>query len=290
MIKKSFYSSLLVVAGIAAVLGSCDKNKPYDVLSPDAKAHFTNTAGSTSQYVPYYVTNDPASIFNVTVGLTNVESSDRTVTYKVSSTSAVAGTAYTIAGLASGTGTVTIPSGKSTANIPLHGIFAAYPANKRDTIIFTLSEPSVPTAKFLDTVRVVLQRYCNVVLTSVAGPYTRTYEGTYGPYTSSVINLTATTATTATGTLTNVYDSGITATGVVFNWTDPANFTVTIPEQNTGMVASGYQVWIRTSGGTGNTFSSCDNTITLKIDLLAKTAAGALAGYFEQNYVITMAK
>jgi hypothetical protein len=105
-----------------------------------------------------------------------------------------------------------------------------------------------------------------------------------------VTNVTSTGATTATATITNVYNSGITANNVVFNWTNPANFTVTIPEQNTGLVGSGYQVWIRTSGGAGNTFSSCDQTIAFRIDLLAKTATGVLAGYFEQNYPISMAR
>lgn len=279
---------MLAAAGILVALGSCNKNKTYDVLTAEPQAHFTNTKGATSQYVPYYVANDANSLFNVVVGTTDVTSADRTVTYKVSSPSgAVAGTNYTIAT----TGTVTIPAGKATANIPVHGIFAPYAAGTRkDTLIFTLTEPSIAAAKFLDTVRVVLQRYCNVTLPGLGGAYTRTFEGTYGPYTSTVINLTSTGATTATGTLTNVYDSGITANNVVFDWTDPGNFKITIPEQNTGQMGSGYQIWIRSSGGSGNTFSSCDQTISLKIDLLAKTAAGALAGYFAQNYVISMAR
>ncbi len=278
-----------LITGLVAVLGiamaGCDKTKPYSVDTPPAQVHFTNTAGSSSQYVAYFVTNDANSVYNVTVGTTNVVSSDRVVTYDVKSNSAVAGTQYSIAGGS----TVTIPSGKATANIPLHGIFAGYSGTRRDTIIFTLKQPSLDPAGFMDTVRVVLQRYCDVVLANIGGAYTRTFEGTYGPYTSTVSNVVSTGTTKATATISNMYDNGITANNVLFDWSNPANFTVTIPEQNTGLVWSGYQVWIRTST-TGNTFSSCDNTISLRIDILGKTSAGVTAGYFEQGYSISMAK
>jgi hypothetical protein len=276
------------MAAAVVFLAGCDKNKPYDTVVPPSEVHFTNNAGLSARYLPYYVSNDATSNYNVTVGATDVSSSDRTVTYKITSPSgAVAGTHYSIANA----GTVTIPAGAATVDIPVHGIFAPYAAGTRkDTLIFTLSEPSMAPARFLDSVRLVLQRYCNVTLAGIEGVYTRTFEGTYGPYTSTVTNVTSTGATTATATLNNVYNSGITANNVVFNWTNPANFTISIPEQNTGLVGSGYQVWIRTSSGSGNTFSSCDQTIAFKIDLLAKTATGVLAGYFEQNYPISMAR
>lgn len=285
--KQNFRILIPIVAAVMLLTG-CDKNQPYDAVVAPAQVHFTNNAGVSAKYLPYYVSNDASSNYDVTVGSTDVSSSDRTVTYKVTSPSgAVAGTHYTI----SNGGTVTIPAGAATANIKVHGIFAPYASGTRkDTLIFTLTEPSVSPAKFLDTVRLVLQRYCNVTLAGIEGPYTRTFEGTYGPYTSTVINVTSTSATTATGTITNVYNSGITANNVVFNWSNPANFTVTIPEQNTGLMGSGYQIWIRTSSGSGNTFSSCDQTIDFKIDLLAKTATGVLAGYFELNYPITMGR
>lgn len=285
---KQYLNITILVAACSLLLVACDKNKPYDPVVAPSEVHFTNNAGVAARYLPYYVSNDASSNYDVTVGSTDVSSSDRTVTYKVTSPSgAVAGTHYSIAN----GGTVTIPAGAATADIKVHGIFAPYAAgDRKDTLIFTLTEPSVAPAKFLDTVRLVLQRYCNVTLAGIEGAYTKTFEGTYGPYTSSVLNVTSTGATTATGTLTNVYNSGITASNVVFNWTNPANFTVTIPEQNTGLMGSGYQVWIRTSSGSGNTFSSCDQTINFKIDLLAKTATGVLAGYFEQNYPISMAR
>lgn len=283
---RSFIKSRLAFGVLAlslATLVGCDKTKPYDTEVAPAQAHFTRTG-----YLSYYVQNDPNSSFTVPIGTTNVSNSDRQVTVNVTSTSgAVAGTHYTLPAT-----TVTIPGGEAVADFTIKGIFAPYAGGDRDTLRLTLAEPSVPTAKFQDTVYVVLQRYCNVVLTSLAGAYPRTFEGegnSYGPYTSTLTNVVSTGATSATATLLNLYDSGIPVPIVKFDWSNPANFRVVIDEQFTGAISAGNYIWVRTAGSQ-NTFSSCDNTVSFRYDLLAKTPAGGLLGYYELNYPMYMSR
>jgi hypothetical protein len=278
--------SYILFAGLTVlVVAACKKNNVVvekDVIAP-TYAKF-NTILATDTIATYYITSSNAP-YKLPIGITNVSTQDRVVQFTYTSTTAVQGSQY------NAPASITIPAGKALDTLVVSGLFAGFPSASRvDTVVITISGTEVPANSYKGRYTLILRKYCDVTLAGIAGAYTRTFEGTYGPYTSSVINLVSSSSTSATGTLTNVYDSGITATGVIFNWASPANFIVTIPEQNTGIIASGYQMWIRTSTGTGNTFSSCSSTITLKIDLVAKTAAGVVAGYYAQNYVITMAR
>ncbi|MEI9810023.1 MAG: hypothetical protein WDO16_20330 [Bacteroidota bacterium] len=241
--NKIFFCILFAGLVVLSVT-SCDKNTEVvdkEVIPPTLAKFNTILAADTIK--TYYVTSNNAPI-KIPIGISNVSGQDRTVQLTYTSTTAVAGTQY------NAPATLVFPAGKVLDSLTFTGLFTGFPSSSRiDTVKIEITGTEVPASSYKNRFYVIMRKYCDVTLAGIAGDYAHTMEGTYGPYTSSVINLTSTGPTTATGTLTNVYDDGITATNVVFNWTDPANFTVTIPEQNTGSIVSGYQRWIRTSAG-----------------------------------------
>ena len=206
------------------------------------------------------------------------------------STGALAGTHYTAPT------SIVIPAGKALDSLAIHGIFAGYPTGRRDTLRVRITGGDVPVNAYNNVYTLIMQKYCDVTLSAFAGNYTgtREYDATgalaWGPYTTAVNTITTTSATTGEANITNLFDYGG-QVHALFDWTDPASFKVTIPEQNTGaIVVSGgtpYRLWIRTNGS-ASTFSSCESTITVFIDAIAKNAAGTTLGTFETNYKIVM--
>lgn len=239
-------------------------------------AEFTNAAVLGK----YFITNSASSVFKIPVGITNVSSQSRTVNFSVSSpTGAAAGTQYTLAG-----SSIVIPANTAVDSISLKGLFAGYPGSRRDTLVFKITGGDVGVFTGAETYKVVMQKYCDVTLAGLGGNFTKTYEnGSYGPYVSTVTNVTSTGATTATAKLNNIYDSGISG-NITFNWTDPAAFFVTIPSgQNTGFTSGGLPLLLRGTPGKTSTFSSCDNTLTLYLDLYTT------AGLYD-TWTMTMAR
>lgn len=253
----SILTVTLLTAGI-----SCKKTGVPDVFPP------------TLQQIPvtplaadYYIEDNPSSVYKIPVGFTTIADVDRTISFTYTSTSgAAAGTQYTAPV------SVTIPAGKAVDTLRIRGLFSGYPAGRKDDLKVKLTG-TVPNFAGKDSFMLTLQRYCAVVLTSLGGDYDNTFEGSYGPYTSSVINLTAISATTATGTITNIYDSNISATAL-FDWTDPAAFSVKIEPQQTQYTSGGLPIFVRTNPDAVSTFSSCENTITLR--LMLYTSAGTV--------------
>jgi hypothetical protein len=281
--------SAVLIAGVCFLATSCKKEVNEDLLEVPAYAEF----GTSNLTGKYYITNSASSAFKIPVGITNVSNTDRTIqlTY-TSSTGAVAGTHYTAPT------SVVIPAGKALDSLAVHGIFAAYPTGRRDTLRVAIASASdVPVNGYNNIYTLVMQKYCDVTFTTFAGDYDNTRElnatgGTiWGPYTTTVSSINVTSATTAQAVIANLYDYGGQVTAF-FDWADPAAFKVTIPEQNTGaVVVSGgtpYQLWIRTNGS-ASTFSSCDDNITVFIDAIAKTNPGGVTvGSFDTNYRIVM--
>jgi hypothetical protein len=273
MNKKINISVLASIGLFFLALTGCDKNKPYETEMPPALVHFTSNTVNQD----YYVEDAATSTYSIEVGTTDVSSVDRTVTFKVSSpTGAVSGTHYSMVTTGN---TVTIPAGQTTANIVVHGIFAAYAAGTRtDTLQFVLSEPSVALADYNDTVKLVLRRYCTVDLNEFSGLYTCQdyYDGAPdgGPYT---VALTPGTATGTTGyvTLTGLWGIANPTVRINLNWTNPANFTTTVVRANWFVHATYGQSVINPSG-TG-TFSSCDNRFTIGYE--ATVSAGSFGKY-----------
>lgn len=271
------YLPIIGLAFLGAGLSSCEKDNK--ITPPSPMAEFTQSAVLGK----YFITNTPTSQFKIPVGITNVSGSPRTVTFSVTSpTGAAAGTQYTL----TGGNSIVIPAGTAVDSITLKGLFAGYPGTRKDTLTFKITGgDGVGVFTGSDVYKVLMQKYCDVASANLIGSYTKTYEnGTYGPYTSTVTTwVTGATGTTATAKVTNIYDNNITG-NITLNWTDPAAFFVTVPSgQATGFAVGGLPLLLRGTPGKTSTFSSCDNTFTLYLDLYTT------AGLYD-TWTMTMAR
>ena len=260
-IKNTFF--LIVATGLLLGISSCKKGDHIDkVITPPELAKFgTNTVSQ------YFVTNSASSTFKIPVGFTTKSEAARTINFTyISSTGAAQGVQY------NAPASITIPAGGAADTLAINGIFAGYPTGRKDTLRIRIS--GTDTA-FYNTYTLVMQKYCSVVLADLEGNYdnTREYNSsgtlTYGPYTVAVKNSQPLTATTAKVMFENLYDAGWNDIEATIDWTDPANFKVTIAKQNTGATEAGNPLYVRSASGKTNTFSSCDQTFSLSVDLLA---------------------
>jgi len=293
--------SLLTILAFTFLLASCDKTKPYEIEVPPAQAHFVG-----KEVQVYAAETNPAPAFKLQVGTTDVAGTDRTVTYKVACLSgAVAGTQYNIPS-GNTSGKVTIKAGKAIADITIEADYASYVSGRKDTLMFSLSEPSVKPAGFMDTVYVIIRGACfegNVNLDDLLGDYDNTNEdfgGAYGPYTTSILSATQTSATTGTIVVDNIFDSGWEPITFTLDWTDPANRKVTLLTQtNIGPATTvtsnaTYATWLVMVGpsptaGPG-TFSICNQTLTLKIRVGITDPTFTSGGWFSTPYTVNMAR
>lgn len=273
---------LIVIGGLFI---ACKKENTL-VVAP-AQAHFV---GNRNQ--AYFITTAAATPYKITVGTTDVSTSDRTITFKLSSnTGAVSGTHYTLSGVSGNT--IVIPAGKATADITVQGIFTPYNnTGRKDSLMFVLSAPSVDPAKFSDTVKLLLRGPCfdgDVTLSEMGGDYANSNDPDDAVYTATVTNLTTLTPTTGTGKIANLWDV-FTPVTINFDWTDPTNTTVSIPLQAAGLdYDAGQPFLIRTSPGQVNKFSICNGRIDLIVDLIVDNyPAPGSAAYYEKNYRMTI--
>jgi hypothetical protein len=295
---KRFITSIatcLAAFGGIILIGSCNKNDPYELIVPGSFIHFT---GSKVQAYP--VRSASVAVYDIGVGTTDVKGEARTVTFTVTSpTGAVEGTQYT---LGTTNKTVTIPAGGATAVIPVQGKFSGYPPGRIDTLVFVFKQPSLDPAPFLDTVKLALGDICSETnafsLNDFLGTYANTNElfGTsaYGPYTTTISNVTPLTATTGTMRVTNIWDNGWGPIDFTLNWASMAAKTTTvipqtaIPGSNAGdmnPIYAGQTVAVRvhtTQAATG-TFLSCTKRFVLNMQL---GVTGV--GYFAALYTVTM--
>ena len=298
---KLFNNLALAAFGVAALLlGSCDKTKPYDVDVAPAYAHFV---GKSVQV--YEVIDNTTPAYSVQVGTTDVSTSDRTVTYKLSTPSgAIGGTHYTIAS-GNTNGTVTIKANEALAKIQVLADFATYDAGRVDTLIFSLSEPSVKPADFMDTVMLIIRSGCNegdVTLSALTGNYANTNEdfgGAYGPYTTSITNATSTSATTGTIVVDNLFDAGWAPITFNLDWTNASNRLVTCDRQfsiapastvSTNPAYATWEVMVETAVAGPGTFSACNQTLTLKLRVGLLDPATGSGGWFGTPYTVNMAR
>ncbi len=272
-------SNIVLSAVISlTLLTSCNKNKPYETAIAPSQAHFI----SNTQFMNYYVRNASADSFIIQVGTTDVSNVDRTVTFNITSPSgAVNGTDYSVVTPATGKA-VTIKAGEAIGSIKLHGTFGSYSGGGKDTLVFTLAAPSIPAAGFSDTLKVILQSYCDVDPTTFVGSYTKSFDiqtgsPTYGPYKTEITSgaLTTTGATSGYITVSNFWDVGGPEIRINLDWADPANFNTTVPAQFLYTDPS-YGAATITGVGAGS-FSSCDNTF--KISYKVTVSAGSFGNY-----------
>lgn len=268
---------MLIPALVSALFFSACKKNNYSVDKDPV------SAPTAPQFVPingilrmdYFVrTGGPA--LKIPVGITNVTSDDRTINLTYTSRAAQSGTQYTAPA------SITIKGGTAVDTLSFQGIFTGYPAGRKDTVKITFSGMKGVDRK--DSFEVILQRYCDVTIGNLIGNYTRTneYSGSgafsYGPYTTAVRDLVSTGATKAEGYFVNLYDYGWDDIKFVIDWANPAAFSVSVPLQATNAPGSGVS-FVRSSSGKVNTFSSCDNTFTVSLDLLDANQAVLASGY-----------
>ncbi len=266
---KSFLFILVLIGFI-----SCKKVNP--VVNPPFEAHFTNVEGGT-----YFVTA-PGKTYKVPVGLTGISAEDVVVSFTVSSpTGAVAGTHYTIVGGNS----ITIPVGKALDSITVLADFTKYVAGRKDTLIFAITTGTgAKVSSYNSVYKLFVRGACledDIIFTDLLGTYTKTFEnGSYGPYVSTLINFASVNATSGKATLTNIYDSGISAQ-VTFDWSTLGSFTATVPNQPTGFTSGGNPLFIRSAAP--GSFKYCAQTFTLPLELY--TSAGSV-----DSWVTTLAR
>lgn len=270
---------------MALVFAGCKKEDT--LVIPDEYAHFLNQGGDS-----YFVTA-PNTTYSLSIGTTNVSDADRTISFSVSSpTGAVEGTHYTLS-----THSITIPAGQSKATVTVSGDYNEYTSGRKDTLIFTINDPSVEAAPYNREFKLFMRGPCfdGEVddITIMGGAFANTFEGggSYGPYTVTVSSLTQTGPTTATAQISNLWDYFGPVT-INFDWTDPNNTIVSIPLQQTDQDYDvGQPFLIRTSPGQVSKFSVCNNKITLTVDIIVNNfPAPGSAAYYDQNLDIVLSR
>lgn len=251
---------LFSIAGLLTISSSLlmTSCKKQGITTPNQeKAGFAKSSDS------YFITNSPNSVYKIPVGITAIPNADRKLTFTVSSPSgAASGQQYNL-----GSTTITIPAGKTVDSISVKGLFGGYASGRKDTLIFKLTGGDVNAMSGSNQFTLYMQKYCPVDLTQFAGVYNIQdyYAGAPdgGPYTVTI------TPGTANGTTGYILISGIWGfdsppVRVNLDWTNPANFTTSIPTAPWFVHPTYGQATIRPNG-TG-TFSSCDNKFTLSYE------------------------
>jgi hypothetical protein len=250
---------------------SCKKNNvvvDQDPLSVPEAARFLKAPLTDN----FYILSTPSggSIYKIPIGVTTVSSENRTIQLTYQARLAVNGAQYK-APL-----TITIPAGKAVDTLIIQGLFDGYTVGRKDTLKIKMvkGDGLISPNAYSDSVVLIMQKYCSVDLTVLAGTYANTDEyrssgaHSWGPYTTVLKDVQTLTATTGKGLIENLYDYGWNDIEATFDWSDPANFKVAIAKQNTGTLEGGFPVYVRSTPGKTNTFSSCDQTFSLTVDLL----------------------
>lgn len=286
--KKLNYIALF--SGVLLLLASCQKNNMIVDKDP-----------ATPEFAKFMVTGPlkldittTKTTIKVPVGVTNVSTSDRSVTIGYTSASgAVSGTQFTYPA------TITIPAGQTIDSIPVTVDYSKYETGRKDTVVFKIEGSGIASTSHNKAITVYLHGPCfegNMVLNTMKGSYPKTNEtlGTspYGPYTTTISTVTQTSATTGTVTVTNIYDFGWNPIQVELDWTDPYNVKATVPEQSgigdAGTISSAYageDISVRQYPGMDGTYSYCNLWLNLKMQL---GVTGL--GWFSSVYTVNMAR
>jgi len=278
---KKYFKFISFAFAAILMLAACKKNNlvvdKTPIITPPAAAEFLMSSFTKSYFVP-----STSAAYNIPVGITNVSSSDRTIQFAyTSSTGATNGTHF------NAPASITIKAGQATGTLSVAGVFSLYATGRVDSLKVKILNGSIAAFKGKDSVVLVMQKYCDVVLADLTGDYTNTNEYTsagafsYGPYTAALANVVSTGTYTATADIQNIYDDGWNDVPCVLDWTDPANFKVTIALTPTGKAYAGATATsVRTSSTKPSTFSACDRSVTIYIDLVnATTGVATTSGY-----------
>lgn len=284
---------LPAICGFSLLLGvalfSCSKDDDK-MLDPGQKAFFTPTQSTAS-----YSIVDANAIYKIPVGLTSPVSSGKTKTVNItatSSTGAVEGTQYSY------TKTLTFTPDKITDTIVVTGVYAQYLSGRKDVVKFTFADAADFSPSLNSSFTLNISGPCfegDVVLEDFLGSYPNTNEvfGTnaYGPYTTSVSSVTSTGPTTGTIVVANIWNNGWGPISFTLDWTDPSARTVVpiamsaIGGSDAGDINSSYAgttIAVKPFAGEPGTFSWCDQTLTLTMQL-GVTGVGFFGSLYTVN-------
>lgn len=278
------------MAGVVSMaFMSCKKGEHIDnIIDPPEAARFNQVNPVGSFFM------DPTSPdglnYTVPVSISTVASTDRTLSLTYTSATAVQGVQY------NAPATVTIPAGETTASFNITGIPSGYDVpGRKDDLVINISSPD--TVHKRGTYWLSLQKYCAVNINSFEGDYDNSNEvfgtSTWGPYTTAVESITSTGPTSARISVSNIYDFGWNPISFDMDWSNPANFVVNVVPTSSGIgdagtlnsAYAGMEIAVRPFAGNPGTFSSCDGTITLRMQI---GVAGL--GWFANLYQLTMAR
>lgn len=284
--KYNFLKIVLLSITITGFL-SCKKNNLVVDRTPIETAEGARFL--INPLINTYYVRSTGNAYKIPVSVTTVSNVDRQIQFTYTSLRAASGVQYTAPA------TLTMKAGQVIDTLSFSGLFAGYPTGRRDTVKvkITSNDGYVKATGYSDSVTLYLTKYCDVVLSALSGTFANTKEYTsasstavnYGPYTTTVINLVATSATTATCTFTNLFDDGWAPINGTLDWTDPANFKVVILSQSIGKSYGGQPAFVKTSSTPASTFSSCDGSFTLRLDItnaagtILSASTGANSGY-----------
>jgi len=289
---NKFFKYLSLVVAASVLFLSCKKNNLVidQEVTPPTFVKFNNILPGDTIYT-YYITDNSAPVV-LPIGVTTVSNQDRVIPVTYTSSGAVQGQQF------DGPNSVTIKAGEATTTLAIQGLVSGYPVStKIDTLVITVGGSDVPSSAYRSKYKLILRKYCEVTIDDFIGIYDNTREdwggSKYGPYTTAVSSITPISDTKATIVVENIYDFGWGPITFELDWADPANFTVTPVAQSSGIANAGtidsdyagYEVQVRPFSGQPGTFSSCENTITLRMQL---GVAGL--GWFSDLYEVVLAR
>jgi hypothetical protein len=290
MINKLFTAlktgSFLAVLSVIAF--SCIKDDK--MVIPPQKAFFT-----PAQLTATYSLTGPTVVYKIPVALTQPVETGKTKTVSISSSSttgAVVGTHYNF------TNTLSFAPGKIVDTIIVTGVYNQYLTGRKDVIKFTFSNPEDGSVSLNNAFTLNVTGPCfegDLVLSDFLGAYNNSNEvfgSAYGPYQTTISAVNLTSATTGTIVVTNVYDAGWNPITFNLDWTNPADRRATLVQQSgigdAGTVNSAYagsDVSVRPFAGETGTFSWCNKTLTLKMQVGVTNL-----GWFGTLYTLNMAR
>lgn len=294
--NKSSLNKLLVVVGFSLLATvSCKKNNLVidKEITPPSYVKF-NRLSSTDTISTYTLNSASLESFKLLIGTTTVSDKPRTIQFTYTSRNAVQGTQYTAPS------SITIPAGKALDTLTVQGLLSGYTSSSRvDTVAIRISGGDVPVNSYNSVYYVIIRKYCDVVLNNFLGDYKKTNEllgsSAYGPYTTSISEVKKISATKGRIVVENIFDYGWGPITFELDWSapNPSNFKVTVVPQVSGIADggtidasyAGKEVMVRAFADQTGTFSSCEQTFTLKMQL---GVAGR--GYLPDLYTVKMVR
>jgi hypothetical protein len=261
--------------------------KSDNLTVPPLESHFTFKEGGA------YLVTGPDTKFLVPFGITTVSKEDVRINVSVSSpTGAVEGTHYTLA-----TKQVLIPAGQTLGFLEIKAFYPPYETRERsDRLVFkiegsSLTQPIVSNSEYTLSIS---GDYDPEVL---KGAYNNTNEtlppnAPYGPYKTTISSIKRLSPTTAEIVVENIFDVVPAWKPITFklDWTDPADFIVTLNEQSGigdagvfGSSFAGQDISVRALAGQSGTFSFDPQKIVLVMQL---GVTGQ--GWISSPYTVTM--